>query len=127
MNFIPARLENGSGALRLNLPDGITLPVPAERSGRYAAHAGKEVLFGIRPEHLTEAANLDRPNVATFEATPEVIEPMGAETLVIFSIQGSEVTARFDPSAPAEPGRRMPFAADLNQMHLIEPASGRVL
>ena len=55
MNFIPARLENGAGALRLNLPDGITLPVPAERTSRYAGYAGKELLFGIRPEHLTEA------------------------------------------------------------------------
>src|SRR5215211_5786246 len=118
MNIIPARLENGAGALRLNLPDGITLPVPAERTHRYAGYAGKEVLFGIRPEHLTEPKNLDRPNVATFEATPEVIEPMGVETMVIFSIQGSEIMARFDPSIPAEPGRRMPFAADLNQMHL---------
>jgi multiple sugar transport system ATP-binding protein len=127
MNFIPARLENGSGALRLNLPDGITLPVPAERTGRYAGHAGKEVLFGIRPEHLTEARGDGRPNVATFEATPEVIEPMGAETLVIFSMEGREITARLDPSISTQPGRRMPFAADLNQMHLIEPASGRVL
>ncbi|GAA0608158.1 sn-glycerol-3-phosphate ABC transporter ATP-binding protein UgpC [Craurococcus roseus] len=127
MNFIPARLENGAGALRLNLPDGVTLPVPAERTGRYAAHAGKEVLFGIRPEHLTEARGDGRQNVAAFEATPEVIEPMGAETLVIFPMGGQEVTARLDPSVPAEPGRRMPLAADLNQMHLIEPASGRVL
>jgi multiple sugar transport system ATP-binding protein len=127
MNFIPARLENGAGALRLNLPDGITLPVPADRTSRYAGFAGKELLFGLRPEHLTEATNLGRPNVAAFEATPEVIEPMGAETLVIFSMDGREVTARLDPSIPAEPGRRMPLAADLNQMHLIEPASGRVL
>ena len=85
------------------------------------------MLFGIRPEHLTEPKNLDRPNLATFEATPEVIEPMGMETMVIFSIQGSEIVARLDPGVPAEPGRRMPFLADLNQMHLIEPASGRVL
>jgi multiple sugar transport system ATP-binding protein len=127
MNFIPARLENGAGALRLNLPDGITLPVPPERTSRYAGHAGKEVLFGIRPEHLTEPKNLDRPNIATFEATPEVIEPMGMETMVIFSIQGREIIARLDPAVPAEPGRKMPFIADLNQMHLIEPASGRVL
>ena len=41
MNFIPARLENGAGALRLNLPDGITLPVPAERTSRYAGYAGQ--------------------------------------------------------------------------------------
>jgi multiple sugar transport system ATP-binding protein len=127
MNMIPARLENGAGALRLHLPGDIVLPVPAERTQRYAAQAGREVLFGIRPEHLTELKNLDRPNVATFEATPEVIEPMGMETLVVFSLRGSEITARLDPGVPAEPGRKMPLAADLNQMHLIEPQSGRVL
>jgi multiple sugar transport system ATP-binding protein len=127
MNMIPARLENGAGALRLHLPGDIVLPVPADRTQRYAGQAGREVLFGIRPEHLTEPKNLDRPNVATFEATPEVIEPMGMETLVVFSLRGAEITARLDPGVPAEPGRKMPFAADLNQMHLIEPQSGRVL
>jgi multiple sugar transport system ATP-binding protein len=40
MNFIPARVENGSGALRVNLPNGIVLPVPAERTQRYAQAAG---------------------------------------------------------------------------------------
>ncbi|GGG42701.1 sugar ABC transporter ATP-binding protein [Caldovatus sediminis] len=127
MNMIPARLENGAGALRLRLPGDIVLPVPAERTQRYAPLAGGEVLFGIRPEHLTEPKNLDRPNIATFEAAPEVIEPLGMETLVIFSLQGNEVTARLDPAVPAERGRKMPFAADLNQMHLIEPRTGRVL
>ncbi len=127
MNMIPARLENGAGALRLHLPGDIVLPVPAERTQRYAPLAGKEVLFGIRPEHLTEPKNLDRPNIALIEAAPEVIEPMGMETMVIFSLQGTEITARLDPAVPAELGRRMPLAADLNQMHLIEPRTGRVL
>jgi len=127
MNFIPARVENGSGALRLNLPNGIVLPVPEERTGRYAQAAGKEVLFGIRPEHLTEPKNLDRANIATFELTPEVIEPMGMETLVHLWLQGAEVCSRIDPTTPAEPGRPMPVAADLNHMHIIDPETGRVL
>ncbi|HZF76440.1 MAG TPA: sn-glycerol-3-phosphate ABC transporter ATP-binding protein UgpC [Acetobacteraceae bacterium] len=127
MNFIPARVENGSGALRLNLPNGIVLPVPEERTGRYAAAAGREVLFGIRPEHLTEPKNLDRPNIAVFELTPEVIEPMGMETLVHLWIQGAEVCSRIDPTTPAAPGQPMQVAADLNHMHLIDPGDGRVL
>ena len=127
MNFIPARVENGSGALRLNLPNGIVLPVPAERTARYGAAAGKEMIFGIRPEHLTEPKNLDRPNIATFELTPEVIEPMGMETLLHLWLQGAEVCSRIDPTTPAAPGRPMQVAADLNHMHLIDPESGRVL
>jgi multiple sugar transport system ATP-binding protein len=127
MNFFPARLENGAGALRLNLPDGIVLPVPAERTNRYAAHAGKDVLLGLRPEHLTEARPENKPGVSSFKAVPEVVEPMGMETLVHFKMQGAEICARFDPDVPAEPGRSLALSADLNQMHLIEPTSGRVL
>jgi multiple sugar transport system ATP-binding protein len=40
---------------------------------------------------------------------------------------GRELCARLDPTVPAEPGRAMPFMADLNNMHLIETQSGRVL
>ena len=127
MNFIPARLENGAGALRMHLPNDIVLPVPAERTKRYSSHAGREVLLGLRPEHLTEVRATDKPNIATFQATPEVVEPMGMETLVHFWMQGAEICARLDPAVPAEPGRPLMMAADLNQMHLIDPESGRVL
>jgi multiple sugar transport system ATP-binding protein len=127
MNFIPGRLENGAGALRLHLPNDIVLNVPAERTSRYAGQAGREILFGIRPEHLTEAKNLDRPNVAQLVATPEVTEPMGMETLVHFKLNGAEICGRVDPSAPASPGLPLPMAVDLNHMHLLEPQSGRVL
>ncbi|MBO1074013.1 ABC transporter ATP-binding protein [Roseomonas marmotae] len=127
MNFIAARLEQASGALRLHLPGDIILPVPAERTSRYAPLAGREVVFGIRPEHLTEAKNLDRPNVAPFPAVPEVTEPMGMETLVHFRMDGAEVCGRVDPTAPAAPGLPLPMAADLNNMHLLDPQTGRVL
>ncbi|ONG44584.1 sugar ABC transporter ATP-binding protein, partial [Pseudoroseomonas deserti] len=127
MNFIPGRLENGAGALRVHLPNDIVLNVPAERTSRYAGQAGREILFGIRPEHLTEAKNLDRPNVAQLVATPEVTEPMGMETLVHFKLHGAEICGRVDPSAPAAPGQPLSMAVDLNHMHILEPQSGRVL
>ena len=127
MNFIPGRLENGSGALRVHLPGDIVLPVPESRTARYAALAGREVVFGIRPEHLTEEKNLDRPNFVRFPATPEVTEPMGMETLVHFKIQGAEICGRVDPNAPAHPGQPLAMAADLNNMHILDPQSGRVL
>jgi len=127
MNFIPARVESGSGELRVHLPNGIVLPVPESRTARYQGAAGREMLFGIRPEHLTEVKNLDRDNIGVFELTPEVIEPMGMETLVHLWLQGAEVCCRIDPTTPAEPGRPMQFAADLNHMHLIDPESGKVL
>ena len=127
MNFIPARLEQASGALRLHLPHDIVLDVPAARTARYQPHAGKDVLFGIRPEHLTDDKLTDKSNTAPVTLKPEVIEPMGMETLVHFKLNGTEVSARLDPATPAAVGAPLSLIAHMDQMHLIDPTSDKVL
>ena len=57
----------------------------------------------------------------------EVTEPLGMETLVFFTIAGTEICARVHPSPDVRPGIRMPLAAQLEHMHLIEEGTGRVL
>ncbi|MCO6414858.1 sn-glycerol-3-phosphate ABC transporter ATP-binding protein UgpC [Siccirubricoccus sp. KC 17139] len=128
MNFIPCRLEQSGSALQVQLPGGAALPVPQDRTARYQAHLGRELLFGIRPEHLTEVRPNDhRENMAVLEAVPEVVEPMGMETLAHFWIEGAEICARLDPATPAAPGRKLPLAADMAKMHLIDPKTNKVL
>jgi multiple sugar transport system ATP-binding protein len=128
MNFLPVKLDGSAAAMNLHLPDGIILPVPADRTQRYAKHSGRDLLFGIRPEHLTEVKQTEhRPNIATFDATPEVVEPMGMETLLHFWMHGHEICARFDPAAAAEPGRKVAMSVDMDQMHLIDPDTNLVL
>src|SRR5213080_4484358 len=54
MNFLPCRLEEADGALRVRLSDEIALPVPRSRTQRYRSCVGRDgVTFGLRPEHLT--------------------------------------------------------------------------
>ena len=60
-------------------------------------------------------------------APVDVVEPMGMETMVHFFIGHEPVCARVDPATHAAPGENLPLSADLNQMHLIEPDSGRVV
>ena len=52
---------------------------------------------------------------------------MGNETMVFFSISGTEVSARIDPNAGARVNVSMKMSAHLDHMHLIDNASGRVL
>jgi multiple sugar transport system ATP-binding protein len=128
MNFIPCRLEDANGALQVRLSDQIVLPVPAARVARYRPHVGREgITFGLRPEHLTEdKSNGGKPH-ATIDTVLEVTEPLGMETLVFFTIKGIDVCGRVDPNAGAREGVRMKLAANLDNMHLIEDASGAVL
>jgi multiple sugar transport system ATP-binding protein len=128
MNFIPARLEEAGGALRVRLGDTVALPVPAARTARYKPHVGRDGLtFGLRPEHLPEAKPNGEPPTGLIDAAIEVAEPMGNETLVYFRIGAQEVCGRVSPACGAREGVRLRLSAQLDHMHLIDDASGRVL
>jgi len=128
MNFIPCRLESQGDRLAVRVGDGLVMPVPPHRAARYAGHKGNgELLLGVRPEHLTEARPQLEPGQAPFEARLDVTEPMGMETFVYFALNGAEVCGRVNPNCGATDGAPLQMAADLNNMHLIEPGSGRVL
>jgi multiple sugar transport system ATP-binding protein len=128
MNFIPCRLEAGDGELRVRLSEDIVLPVPQARAQRYRAHLDRDGLtFGLRPEHLTEVKANGGGTTGYIDAALEVTEPLGMETLVFFRIKGIDVCGRVSPNAGACEGTPMRLAASLDNMHLIDEASGRVL
>jgi multiple sugar transport system ATP-binding protein len=128
MNMVPCQLEEAAGGLRLRLSDRISFAIPEERKARYKAHVGsRSLLCGLRPEHMFEQRPHVEPGQHPFEATPEVVEPMGNETLVFFAVNGTDVCARVDPMCGAKPGAPLKLVADLRHLHLIDNDSGRVL
>ncbi len=127
MNFIPVQLRGREGGLDLVVTDGIVLPVPPERVERYKGFAGQPgLVLGLRPEHITETSAAMEPGVAPFDMVLDVIEPMGNETLVYFTIAGETMCGRVSPNAGAADGQPMRLAANLNHMHLMD-AAGMVL
>jgi len=89
--------------------------IPEKRNGR-------EVLFGIRPEHLEPCAESDAMLVADID----LIEPLGADTLVyghLGSSGSARVAARLHSSVDARAGK-LPLRFDPAQVHYFDPASG---
>jgi len=128
MNFMPCHLEQAAGALRVRLSDSLAFPVPAERTARYSSHAGKSnLVLGLRPEHIIETRPHMEPNQHDFDNLIDVVEPMGMETLVYFTIAGVEICGRVNPNAGATADKVMKLRADLSNMHLIDDGTGRVL
>ncbi|MCP3374445.1 ABC transporter ATP-binding protein [Bradyrhizobium cajani] len=128
MNFIPCRLEDAGGTLQIRLTDRIAFALPPARAARYnALPRTDKLLLGIRPEHLTESHAHFGPGVETFETVLDVTEPMGMETLVYFGLDGTPICGRVDPNAGAKDGAPMRLAMDLNNMHLLNEATGVVL
>ena len=127
MNLLPCRLLEANGGLDVRVADWLSFPVPPARLSRYRPHTGKELTFGLRPEHITESRGELQTGAASFSAPIDVVEPMGMETMVYFLVEGTEVCARVNPNAAGKAGEQMPLVANLNNMHLIDPATELVI
>ena len=136
MNFLPAQISGAAslvGPTSLAKPAGptvvldegngqtIRLPLP---EGIKSDSDGRSVVLGIRPENLTRYDRRhteETPYLGTIEAQVEVVEPTGAETMVVVRIGGKEVIARFEPNASPAVGERVKLAVDMGKACLFDP------
>ncbi len=124
MNFIPARLENGAVAFA----GGEVLPMPEDRASLVASHAGKEIIFGLRPEHMQSAGGADiRPGVATMDVKVDLVQPTGSRTYVTFQLGETAAVAELDVHDVERPGQHVSLQVDMNRIVLIDPATDRVI
>jgi multiple sugar transport system ATP-binding protein len=147
MNFLPVHLDDG----RLRTPMG-DLPLPAEvRAKLQQAGAGRDLIAGIRPEHLKDAALVgadQRAQGLTFQVVVEVLEWLGAEELAYFRVQGArasareleelaadtgstdvpqagdQLVARLDPASRAREGEKLELWVDPQRAQLFNPQNG---
>ena len=118
MNFIDATVRRDDGAAAAIAGDGTGLPLP---DGAAIGTAG-DIVYGVRPEHLQL-----RPAGEGLPAEVVVVEPTGAETLVVARMAGIECKAVFRERHPLTPGERIGLQPQLEQIHLFDRASGRRL
>ena len=95
------------------------------QEARYRSVVSKELVLGLRPEHITEPRHNGRTDGCDFDVTLDVVEPMGMETMVFFAINGTEFCSRVEPSSAGDAGAEMRLHANVDHMHLIDPASRR--
>jgi multiple sugar transport system ATP-binding protein len=124
MNFLNARLVRQEGALVVVPEGGPPLAVPEHLAPRYARHVDRSVIFGIRPEHLTNTwteENRDGRGLVPMELPVEIVEPLGADTLVFSRLGKTEILSRLSSTARLPVGGKMRIHADMNRMHLFDP------
>ena len=128
MNFIPATIETDGGAPAVRLADGVCLHLPTARADEFSGDVGRNVLLGIRPEHIhRQREGGGQPG---FEALPirvEIVEPMGANTLINFHIGGTSILARLDAYANEQPGAELTLLVDMNRAVVIDPESEKII
>ena len=119
MNFLVGSVENGQikGASFGVTPDD-------ELGGKLGNYSGKKVYMGIRPEDLyvKGSSDIDIPAEGhTIEATVEVVEPLGAETVIIASVDGDQnLVARVDAHVHPEVGDKITLIADPKKVQAFD-------
>jgi multiple sugar transport system ATP-binding protein len=137
MNLVEAEIAGGRlhfGGHTIQLPEVESLP-------------GGRVIAGIRPEAFEDSAFAD-PSLPRVDVNAEVVEELGADTHVLFSVaaprvdvsevraaggdedatvtavEGSLFTARVDPGTAAKPGAPLRLAVDPSRLHYFDPETG---
>jgi len=116
MNQIPGRIEQAQGSMRFAADAGLSFALPP---GTGLPAAGRQVVLGLRPEHLRLAG--DAPALS---ATVAVVEASGADTLLVLREGGVTLTVLVRDRVAANPGDRIGLTPDADQLHFFDAATG---
>lgn len=127
MNLLKAQIETAGSQVSVTLarPNAEPLRLAVPHNGALSAYAGKEVVFGIRPEALTDPDGADRNAqfVAEGECLIEVVEPAGSDTFAVTRLGGKEIVARLRADARIAPGQTSRLAFNLDKAVFFDPQS----
>ena len=128
MNFVPATLTAAGNALVVRTRDGTELALPPTRAETMAAHAGRPVVLGVRPEHMSRGgAGEARAGIVRHTVTIDLLQPTGARTYATFRLGDAPVVAELQAHDVSQPGERIELAFDMNRVVLIDPGSELVI
>lgn len=136
MNLYECRVEDDAlllGSEKVALSPGVFDRRPALR-----AFDGKPVIVGIRPEDFEDAALAD-PSQGHLTVTVALVEALGSEIMVHFSVDAPTVhsgdpdavekavegsanaVGRFSPRSTAKPDHEIEVAMDTENLHFFDP------
>ena len=112
--------ESGSPLFRAN---GFDVPLSAYPFAGQARPSA--VILGIRPEHV--AVRPPRDGEPSYGARVELVEPMGADTVLRCRVGGVDLVVRGEGDTAFERGQQIGLALDPRRVLLFDRASGDLL
>jgi multiple sugar transport system ATP-binding protein len=123
MNFFPGKLRKDNGKLVVDTGDFV-VAIPSKHTKQYEALAGKDIIFGIRPENIHDAdfvpPNIDAEKVAV---KVDVTELMGNEIFLYLVSGKNTFVSRVDPRSKLRVGEQASVAFDMDSIHIFDAAT----
>ena len=120
MNYFEATLTASDG--KVFVDTGIFhVQVPDEKAAFYKQYAGKQVVFGIRPEDIHDP-EYTPPGFhrQVIKGRVDVTELMGNEVIVYIISGDHQFLARIDPRTNFRVGNEVDLVLNMNNMHIFD-------
>jgi multiple sugar transport system ATP-binding protein len=119
MNFFPAKIRK-NGKLVIDAGE-FSVEVPSKKAKSLESCVGKDVIFGIRPENIHDAALVpSNIQAAKVPAKVDVTELMGNEILLYLLTGKNTFVARVDPRSTLRVGDTADVVFDMDKFHVFD-------
>ena len=130
MNFLHGTLRAAGDTVEFveNNPAGTPAVVGlgAALAARARAHLGRAVVFGLRPEDVSEAT-ADTPPRRVIEFNVGIAEPLGPETYLYLTTGAHQFIARMSPGFAHFTNQTLRLGLNVEKAHLFDAQSGDAL
>jgi multiple sugar transport system ATP-binding protein len=144
IGLLPARLVISGTAAGFRV-GARTLPLWNSLPAGLAHLVDRDVVLGVRPEHVHDARTGSDPNVVTLPATVVLVEETGPDAVVTLEVAAAAVTvpgsraaetgaegrarlrSRFARNTSVRVGDSVPIAVDVSRVHVFDPVTGLAL
>lgn len=121
MNFFDSKIIKKDGSLFVAF-EGFELAIPRSCESKYSGYLDREIVFGIRPEHIYDKrfSKTESSSGNTIDAVIDVVEPLGDRDIVEAKGEGVNFTLLLEPQAKAAPDQPTSAVFDMEKSHVFD-------
>ena len=127
MNFINSTVIKDGTDLRISF-SGYEMTVPKSKKQILEKYAGREIILGIRPEHILSAEGIKaEKNKCIIDVKTEIAEMTGSETNVYFDLSDKRHIARIKSETKINSGDYIKLLIDGSSAHFFDKETTQVI
>jgi multiple sugar transport system ATP-binding protein len=128
MNLLKGKVQRREGGLFFvenAEKNGLVFPLKGNLESLASKYIDKDVVFGIRPEHLSN--EIKDGAAAPISSTVEIAEPMGSESLVYLRAGSGNLIARIHGEHLFHLGEQVTVQLNMDKVNLFDAATENVI
>jgi len=127
MNMIHGVIDEKNDTLCISTQD-FRFILPDHWQDKLKTLKTRELVLGVRPESFYHVENQTETNqYHVVETTVNLVEPLGSEQLIHFTLADDRLVAKLDPRIPLKFGDRLALGVNIEDLHIFDSKSEKRL